>query len=218
MNITENCFNWSELVLASDLPSNAKFLALYLSTYMNQKNNIAWPSQARISRETGLTKPTIRKYLAILEQNEWLETRKNIHIVSTDRQGYLHNEYHIRIPNCIKQGVTCLPPGTSRGKTDSEQGAISQRAGGKELTPNNKGITIINNKGRFTPPTIEEVKNYCLSRDNKIDPEKFINHYETTNWFRGKTKIKSWKACVRTWESNHVDKPDAYSELLAMAI
>ena len=58
-----------------------------------------------------------------------------------------------------------------------------------------------NNK-RFTPPTIEEVKEYCQERNNTVDPETFINFYESKGWFVGKNKMKDWKACVRTWENN----------------
>lgn len=59
----------------------------------------------------------------------------------------------------------------------------------------------INNK-RFTPPTIEEVRAYCNERNNSVDPETFINFYESKGWFVGKNKMKDWRACVRTWEKN----------------
>jgi hypothetical protein len=55
--------------------------------------------------------------------------------------------------------------------------------------------------GRFKPPTLEEVTEYCTARGNSVDPAKFIAHYEAGGWMRGKTKIKNWKACVHTWES-----------------
>jgi hypothetical protein len=55
---------------------------------------------------------------------------------------------------------------------------------------------------KFTAPTVEEVKEYCDKRLNSVDPDKFISHYETSGWMRGKTKIKDWQACVRTWEKN----------------
>jgi len=55
---------------------------------------------------------------------------------------------------------------------------------------------------KFTAPTVEEVKEYCDKRLNSVDPSKFISHYETSGWMRGKTKIKDWQACVRTWEKN----------------
>lgn len=60
----------------------------------------------------------------------------------------------------------------------------------------------VENKGRFTPPTFEEVRVYCQERKNNILANEFIDFYEVNGWMRGKSKIKDWKACVRTWEKN----------------
>lgn len=54
--------------------------------------------------------------------------------------------------------------------------------------------------GRFTPPTLQEVQVYCMSRHNNVDPEKFIDFYAAKGWMIGKNKMKDWKAAVRTWE------------------
>lgn len=54
----------------------------------------------------------------------------------------------------------------------------------------------------FKPPTVEEVFNYCNERCNNVNAQEFVDHYTANNWFRGKTKIKDWKACIRTWEKN----------------
>ena len=59
----------------------------------------------------------------------------------------------------------------------------------------------------FKPPTVEEVAAYCEERQNGIDAQAFIDFYTGTNWFRGKTKIKDWKACVRTWEKRDRETP-----------
>jgi hypothetical protein len=59
---------------------------------------------------------------------------------------------------------------------------------------------------RFAPPSVEEVKTYCQERKNGIDPQAFVDHYQASGWIRGKTKIKDWRACVRTWEKNKKDK------------
>ena len=59
---------------------------------------------------------------------------------------------------------------------------------------------------RFTPPTVEEVKEYCLSRGNSVDPVAFVSHYKANGCKRGKTPIKDWKACVVTWERKQVTK------------
>ena len=55
---------------------------------------------------------------------------------------------------------------------------------------------------RFTPPTLEEVKSYCLERKNNVDAQRFIDYYSSNGWMVGKNKMKDWKAAVRTWERN----------------
>lgn len=57
-------------------------------------------------------------------------------------------------------------------------------------------------KKRFTPPTVEEVAEYCDSRNNSIDPEEFWHFYNSKNWMIGKDKMTSWKSAVITWEKN----------------
>ena len=53
---------------------------------------------------------------------------------------------------------------------------------------------------RFTPPTVEEVSSYCQERKNGIDAQRFVDYYESRGWMLGKTKMKDWRAAVRTWE------------------
>ena len=68
---------------------------------------------------------------------------------------------------------------------------------------------------RFAPPSVEDVQEYCLERNNSIDPQRFVDFYEANGWTQGKGKpIKDWKAAVRTWESRQEAKPvkqDRYS-------
>lgn len=70
-------------------------------------------------------------------------------------------------------------------------------------TNNNETMKGVKTKGgRFTPPTVSEVQTYAASVDfPELDAESFCSHYEANGWMRGKSKIKSWKACVRTWKS-----------------
>lgn len=82
----------------------------------------------------------------------------------------------------------------------------------KHKTLNTKQETLTNKdlvetatpkkSNRFKPPSIDEVIQYCNERQNQVDASKFVDYYETSNWMRGKNKIKDWKACVRTWEKN----------------
>ena len=70
----------------------------------------------------------------------------------------------------------------------------------------NTNLTDSNNKGRFKKPTNWEIKIYCEQRENNIDAETFYDFYESKDWKVGKTKMKDWKACVRTWERREVKK------------
>jgi len=65
----------------------------------------------------------------------------------------------------------------------------------KEKTPDKPAHTK-----KDIPPTIEEVKAYCAERKKGVDPKRWYNHYQANGWMVGKTKMKDWKAAVRTWE------------------
>ena len=58
----------------------------------------------------------------------------------------------------------------------------------------------------FVPPTLSEVKAYCQERNNGINPQSFIDFYESKGWLIGKTKMKDWKAAVRTWEQRRKEE------------
>jgi len=65
---------------------------------------------------------------------------------------------------------------------------------------------------RFVPPTHAEVFVYCDERQNNVDPERFINFYESKGWMVGKNKMKDWKAAVRNWERNNKPSKSGFSK------
>ena len=52
----------------------------------------------------------------------------------------------------------------------------------------------------FTKPTIDEIQDYCIERNNNVNAEQFYDYYESNGWKVGKNSMKDWKAAVRTWE------------------
>lgn len=56
---------------------------------------------------------------------------------------------------------------------------------------------------RFIKPTLEQIKEYCLTRKNNIDAQHFMDFYESKGWKVGNQPMKDWKACVRTWEQRN---------------
>lgn len=65
---------------------------------------------------------------------------------------------------------------------------------------------------RFAPPTVAEVAEYCRERQNTVDPQTFVDFYASKGWMVGKSPMKDWKACVRTWERDRVKQkpPDQH--------
>lgn len=78
----------------------------------------------------------------------------------------------------------------------------------KTKTKKEKDISNDISKKSFAPPTVDEVREYCRSRNNFVDPERFVDFYSAKGWMVGKNKMKDWKAAVRTWERNDGRKAD----------
>lgn len=74
-----------------------------------------------------------------------------------------------------------------------------------------KGITkvIPKKKGKNIPPTLEEVKEYCIERNNGIDAERFYYYYQSNGWKVGRNTMKDWHSAMVTWERNQ--KENKYS-------
>ena len=103
-----------------------------------------------------------------------------------------------------KKGYSILPKGqmnlSEKANENSQKG---------EPIPDIKPYTKPDKKResrRFAPPSIEDVRAYCIERGNNVNPQRFIDHYESNGWMVGRSKMKDWRAAVRTWESNGIGK------------
>lgn len=101
----------------------------------------------------------------------------------------LNNAYTLGIPNGNQLDTVGIPV-VSVGKV---------REGKVSLGKDNKK-SIGQKRSVFTPPTLEQVKEYCAERKNNVDAERFIDFYACKGWMVGKNKMKDWKAAVRNWE------------------
>lgn len=86
---------------------------------------------------------------------------------------------------------------TELRRTDAIQPCAENAPVGEDKTSLEE-IIIINT--RFRKPTLEEVQSYCQERNNHVDAAQFIDYYESKGWRVGRSSMKDWKACVRTWE------------------
>lgn len=57
-----------------------------------------------------------------------------------------------------------------------------------------------NNIYRFHKPTLEELKEYIKEKNLNVDPQAFIDYYDSVGWkVGGKAPMKDWKATCRRW-------------------
>lgn len=113
-----------------------------------------------------------------------------------------NGSYSLGIPNGNQTETECLPAvdaGKVRlGEDSIEEESIGESNGGQAATHTSK---------RFQKPTLEQVTAYCQERRSNVDPQRFIDFYESKGWLVGKTPMKDWKACVRTWEKDKKPTP-----------
>ena len=88
-------------------------------------------------------------------------------------------------------------------KLNETQTKVKRNAGETQTNTNNNDNNKKNNN-KAKPKDLESVISYM--KDQKIaypedTAQSFIDHYEANGWMRGKSKVKDWKACVRTWKS-----------------
>lgn len=77
----------------------------------------------------------------------------------------------------------------------------------KEIDSSAKSTTT--KRKRFEKPSISDIKQYCMERNNNIDANQFYDYYESNGWKVGKNSMKDWKAAVRTWERSEYRKPNS---------
>ena len=197
--------DWLNTVWSTDLPSNAKLVACNLRRYMNSQNDMAWPSNARIQGETGLSESSVRRALHLLRDDGWL--------VSSGPSNLGTVVYQCSFPAMSVGGV-------------SVKGVSQRLEGGVTQTPElNNRIKQVVSKGKFAIPELSELLEYAKEKQyTNFDHESFFDFYQSKGWMVGKNKMKDWKAAVRNWNkrksnantTRHTKQPDNKGRLSAV--
>ena len=191
--------------LAWDTPINNPPLKLALLQLANNAddNGFSYYSISRMAAACGMSEKTFQRKIKEMEDMGILRVERRAN--RTSLYSLIGDE----------MGVTLCPLQNKNGATESLQGAtesllVSDR---ESHDPNNYPNTPPNNNNisgksdKFIKPTVEQIKQYCLKRKNKVDPEKFFDYYESKGWKVGKSSMKDWQAAVRNWERNNYNSP-----------
>ena len=149
---------------------------------------------------------TVFEFLKILEDDNMIKKESDSHRTLLTIINY---EVYQGVPN-TDQTLTEHQSNTNRTLTETtkEYKNIRNKEFKENDTPNG-----VSKRKCFAPPTVEEVRAYCQERGNNIDPQRFVDFYESKGWFVGKNKMKDWKAAVRNWEGR--DKQSTPKQLNA---
>lgn len=146
-------------------------------------------SLANLAKETTLTVRQVRTALEHLNSTNEVTSKcqGKIRIITVNSW----NDYQGSDKVSDKQATRLRQGSDKVATTDTED--IEDK---EDIEINNN---IYNNRA-FQKPSVEDVKAYCLERNNQVDPEAFVSFYDSKGWMIGKNKMKDWKAAVRTWE------------------
>ncbi len=181
-------YNWRILVFKSDLPANAKYIGCYLSTYMNEHGDNCYPSIARICHETCLSKPTVIKYIQVLRDGEWLETKKK----GFDGQAWAHNQYYPNIPKKVVKEINQLTEG---GKAPLQ----------RRLTSGQKAVKEVNTSSTVNSVVSSTEEKPVVQYPEKLNIEAWTDYIE----YRKQSKFKKLQ---RKSEELQIEKLIGYGD------
>ena len=191
--MSKSVVDWLELIWKIDLPSNSKYVASYLRTYMNMKRDLCWPSVGRISKETGLSEQTVRAHIKKLEAAGWLTVDR-----SEGGHSGTTNRYKATIPD-TPATIAPLQPLDPTPATVAPL-PLQPLEGNKQY---NKQV----NKQLLNKEIPDELAAaataYWLKKGASFDMEEqwllFTSHHQAK-----KTNVHNYAAAWRTWYVNAV--------------
>ena len=168
---------------------NEKILLMEIDSF-TAKDRECYISNEYIAELLGVTDRCARKYLSHLLQLGL------IRVVKFDgRKRYVESTISFQ----AEWNICSRQDGVSVPHTDNNEYINNNSLSKRESS-------------RFQKPSIDEIRQYCISRNNSVDSEQFFNFYESKGWIIGKSPMKDWRAAVRTWEKREKEVPQRKRE------
>lgn len=217
LKLKEGFFDSDEMIVLESMPDGYLYSNILLKLYLRSlkyhgrlmfNDRIPFNS-TMLAQVTRHTVGTIEKAMKIFQELCLVDVLDNGAIYMTDIQNFIGKssseadrvrEYRLQIEseksnnkllsNNVQQKLyKCTPEIEIEIENRDRERDRKNSAGAKRRSPH------------FLPPSLQEVQEYCKERGNNIDAESFIDFYESKGWMVGSSKMKNWKAAVRTWEN-----------------
>ena len=189
---------WVDLLMITTFDSG--FIKTKNGTIIKLNSGQCGFSQLTLSERWGWSRGKVNRYLKLLESERMIQQKivANTTIINILNYDNFQND---TINNTINDTI-------NGQQTIQQTDTIKNDNNDNNENNNIYGLKI----KKFQKPTLEEIKTYCLERNNNVDANKFFDFYESNGWKVGKNPMKDWKASVRTWERNNFGKENKQEE------
>lgn len=217
LRLKDNFFDSDELKILESMKDGYLYsnilLKLYLRSLKNDGKlvvNDRIPYNAEmLASVTGHQIGTVKQALSIFKDLGLIDVLENGAIYMLDIQNFIgkgsseadrKREYRQRIETDRTNVQTNLRQISEKSPPEIEIELEKEIEIEKEIHSSAKSTTT--KRKRFEKPTLSEIKEYCIERNNNVDAQHFYDYYESNGWKVGKNSMKNWQAAVRTWEKN----------------
>ena len=178
---------WIDLIMLANHEEKRFMLG---NEFVRVKRGSLITSELKLMERWGWSKAKVRNFLHLLESDSMIDRKTDKKKTTITLVNY----------SVFQDMQTTERPKKDHKKTTKKP---QKDTNNNDNNDNNDNKESREQSSRFKPPTIEEVKAYCLERNNSVNPQRFIDYYSSIGWLVGKDKkpMKDWKAAVRNWES-----------------
>ena len=155
-------------------------------------------NQSYLASELETTRNKINQRLANIKKQGYLDIEKN----SKSNKEEVDYLYILRVPDTPKLDTPKLgapKTGTYINNNINNTNNINNELNNIIITPQTKSKT-------FIKPSLEEINNFILENNLKVNAEHFYDYYESNGWKVGKNSMKDWKATLRNWNRNNFNE------------
>lgn len=224
LRLKDNFFDGDELKILESMKDGYLYsnilLKLYLRSLKNDGKlvvNDRIPYNAEmLASVTGHQIGTIKQALSIFKDLGLIDVLENGAIYMLDIQNFIgrgsseadrKREYRQRIETDRTNVQTKVREISEKSPPEIEIELEKDIEIEKKIHSSAKSTTT--KRKRFEKPSISDIKQYCMERNNNVNAEQFFDYYESNGWKVGKNSMKDWKAAVRTWERSEYRKPNS---------
>ena len=183
------------------LPANAKLLYGEITALSNEKG-YCWAGNDYFSVLYGVSKTSVSKWVSALRDSGYI----NVQVQYKEGTKQILHRYITLVKDPIEEKL--MTP-IRKVKDPIEEKLIDNNTS-NNTNNNTMNIGVVTPEKKvkklFVKPTLTEVIDYCNATQANIDPQDFMDFYESKGWMVGRNKMKCWKSCVRRWKRQEVEQ------------